>query len=161
MSDPSTLSNIDLHFPLNSAGIKKLRAHLGAAFSEQATSADATTALVHGQPCNHAGKVMFVRVDLALGPAASELMSYDLKLNGTTVLSAPFVITGADAAKFHLVPFLATQVAVGDIWTVVRDYTAGGGSPVMTYNSITVGWALWLHKAALVAGGAVRGFRAR
>jgi hypothetical protein len=139
----SKLTKKDMHTPFNSATITKLMGIMQRCVHEQATAADdAARALPGASPANHSGKVRSIFIVLAVLPASGESMSYDVLVNGVSILSAPFVATDTSVTEKYteLTVPAAAQINEGDLVTVTRDYTAGGG-PAMTKNTIGVEWS--------------------
>lgn len=139
----SKLVKKDLHTPFTSHTIEKLMGVIQRCTHEQAVAADdAARALPGASPARHSGRVRSIFVVLAVLPASGESMSYDVLVNGASILTAPVVVDSTYTDKYIEFSVLAggAQISIGDLVTVTRDYTAGGG-PAMTNNSISVEWS--------------------
>lgn len=138
----SKLVKKDLHTPFTSHTIEKLMGVIQRCTHEQAVAADdAARALPGASPARHSGKVRSVFATLAVLPASGESMSYDVLVNGASILTAPVVVDSTYTDKYiELFAIAGAQISIGDLVTVTRDYTAGGG-PAMTNNSISVEWS--------------------
>ncbi len=137
----SKLVKKDLHTPFNGVTIEKVMGIMQRCVHEQAIAADDVARAMPGaSPANHSGKVRSIFIVLAVLPASGETMSYDVLVNGVSILSAPFVASDTTAKYVELTVPAAAQINEGDLVTVTRDYTAGGG-PAMTYNTIGIEWS--------------------
>jgi hypothetical protein len=134
----------DMHTPFNSVTLKKILAVLQQGRSEQAVAATAAgAALVNGTPALYAGNIKSIFVISAAVAGVAETMTYDVLVNGASVLTAPYVFSITSTAKAQVdLPLDPTKVAIatGDIITVSRTYVAGG-APTMTANTVVVAWA--------------------
>ena len=139
----SELTRKDLHTPFNHTTISKLLGELDKGVSEQSVAADATLFVDRACPVDRAGNVMEAYYIQAAVAAAGESMSIDLQKNGVTVLTAPLVVDDTDAPGTRIPLPLSGDVdlAPGDVLTVVRDYTAGGGATPIGPNKVCVTWA--------------------
>lgn len=109
---------------------------------KQSLQATAATATLGFWVAEFAGKIQEVELGLAVLPASGESMVFDVRKNGSTILTAAFTAnpTTATAKRIDLSHLLSPSLSVfseGDLFTVVRTYTAGGG-PAMTYSQVTV-----------------------
>lgn len=102
---------------------------------------------------DHPGTINRVLITNAVAPAGTgtEAMTFDVQKNGVTIFSGAGGLPKLDAAAAspaglfdvtYLVPaaVLAVPVAVGDVFTMIRTYAAGGGGPAMTYTDISLDW---------------------
>jgi hypothetical protein len=139
----SVLNNSDLHTPLGSLTIQKVKGIVVGVKSHQATAADATEVFVATQP----GKLLDVYVVLAAAfHAVVENMDVNVLVNGVSKLTGgvPVNLTAATAIKTQVkLPFIAdTQIATGDTISIVRNWTTGGGGVDTTPASVVgVEWA--------------------
>jgi len=104
---------------------------------EQITAATKTT-VAFIAPAD--GEIVYVAAYPQVAAAAGESMTIDVKINGTTVLTA--VVTLDDSTSTDVVAgTLAAAVAFsqGDKITIERAYTAGGGPTPMTDTAVSVG----------------------
>lgn len=108
--------------------------------SIQATAADAT---VLGDVMEAAGEIVNVRAVIhGAMPAAGESITVDVQKNGVSVLTAVVTLNSSSTLDKAVDGVFAgggkVRVAAGDIITVVRDYTAGGGPTPLTYSVVYV-----------------------
>lgn len=133
----------DLHNPLTSKTIKKVLAVFQQGKSEQAVAATAAGgAVVNGTPVQYAGKIQALTVMTSVLPGAGESMTYDVKVNGVSILTAPYVLDLTKTAKVQIdlpLDTTKTAIAVGDILTVDRTYVAGAAA--MTANAVVIAWS--------------------
>jgi hypothetical protein len=98
---------------------------------------------VNGTPALYAGNIKSIFVISAAVAGVGETMTYDVLVNGASILTAPYVFSITSAAKAQIdLPLDPAKVAVaiGDIITVSRTYVAGA-VPTMTANTVVVAWA--------------------
>lgn len=137
----SVLNNSDLHTPLGSLQIQKLKGIITGVKSRQRVAADATEVFVATQP----GKLLDVYVVLAAAFEAVEVMDVDVQINGVSKLvgGVPVTLTAATTTKEQVkLPFIAdTTIACGDTIAVIRDWTTGGGADVTPSSVVGVEWA--------------------
>lgn len=143
MADFHTLTKKDLHTPFTSKTIEKLLAHFDKAWSEQATATDATLAVVNGTPVARAGKVRSIVFLADNACAAGESMVVDVLKNGVSILSATFTYDSTKSANtlYELSVTTDAELAVGDVLTVSRDYTAGGGPTPLVNTKVVIFWS--------------------
>lgn len=141
----SLLKKKDLHTPFTTKTILKIMGKMQRAVSEQAVAATAAGGvMIGGGPATHAGKILSAFVVLSAAPASGETMEYDLQVNGSSVLTATLTVNDTYSAgeqiELPLDPALL-DIAIGDIVTVDRTYTAGGGPTPIANNAVHVEWA--------------------
>ena len=127
------LKKKDLHVPFtgesdNVPTLVKVGAMIMAQSDKQHTAVDATTLLwVATQDCDIRDLYVFAGTACASG----ESMTFDVKKNGTTILSGVLTVdsTSTPRTKASMMSLVGanTHLSEGDVLTVVRDYTAGGG----------------------------------
>jgi hypothetical protein len=108
------------------------------AYSEQAVAATlAGDPAQNGAPARRAGTVTAVKLVSAVTAASGESMVIDVLKNGATILSSTYTYDSTKTAKSRLALSVtgSTTIAVGDIITVSRTYTAGS-TPAMTYTGV-------------------------
>jgi len=137
----SVLNNSDLHTPLGSLTIQKVKGIITGVKSHQRVAADATEVFVATQP----GKLLDVYVVLASAFEAAEVMDIDVQVNGVSKLvgGVPVTLTATSTIKQQVkLPFIAdTHIATGDTIAIVRDWTTGGGADVTPSSVVGVEWA--------------------
>ena len=106
--------------------------------SEQTTAATLTdTVLVAPQ----AGIIASFMAIAATTAASGESMVCDIKINGTTALTTTADLDDAagTTATPGVVDAAAAAFVAGDVITIVRTYTAGGGPTPMLNTTLTAG----------------------
>lgn len=115
-------------------------ANNGASHTEkQATAATAAGVLAFIAPA--AGAITSVKAFAGAGAASGESMAVDVKINGTTCLSAAITLNeaaGTDVQSGTLAT--AVALAAGDKVTVDFTYTAGGGPTPIVNTAVTIGY---------------------
>lgn len=138
MSKPSfDLINV----PFTDQNVAKFFGQMHKQSSVQATAADLSAS--HLWIADFDGVVGDLYAQLTAAIASGESMSYDVLKNGSSILSAPLVVSGVTAAKtlVDLYPSIDPTkygFVKGDKFTVTRDYTAGGGATPMADNVVTM-----------------------
>jgi len=138
----SKVSRKDLHTPFQSHVVTRLIGQMHAAKSEQLVAAD-LTALMAGGVAKHAGKINSLFLVSSVACGSGESMDIDVLKNGVSILTAPYTIddTTPVGEQIELPLVEHTEVAIGDILTVSRDYTAGGTPTPMTATLVQCEWA--------------------
>ena len=139
----SKVSRKSFHTPFNSQTVTLLLGHMHAAKSEQLAAADLAGSLMAGGIAKHAGKVNSIFVQTSVVCGAGESMDIDVLKNGASILTAPYTIddTTPINTQIDLPLVLDTEVAIGDVLTATRNYTAGGTATPMTSTLVQVEWA--------------------
>lgn len=122
---------------LSPVAMDRLFAMVNKAASLQSTAATATLAAWIAE---FDGVVKDVQLDLAVLPAAGESMVFDVRKNGSTILTATYTANNTLTVKRVGLGYLLTgthSFVKGDLITVVRTYVAGGG-PAMTASQVTI-----------------------
>jgi len=115
--------------------IRGLQGAAGArASSYQATAATAAEVVMIAPA---AGFIESVKAVAGAGAAAGESLTVDVKINGTTVLTAAIVLDAAAGTdvKSGTLDSAAIEFAADDLISVERTYVAGGG-PTPIVNSL-------------------------
>jgi len=133
----SALAKKDLHVPFNDATLIKVLGTILAVVDEQQTAATATTKHI----VRHSGLIKRLEVGTVAAPGAGESMTFDVQKNGATILTGgPLSIDQATAASpagvFNATAAVipGSSVAVGDVISIIRTYTAG--TPAMTETTV-------------------------
>ena len=116
-------------------------ANYGASVTEkQATAADASGVLAFIAPA--AGEISSVYARAGATAASGESMAVDVKINGTSCLSAAISLAAADTtvAKAGTLDSTKVTLAAGDVVTIDFDYTAGGGPTPIVNTMVTIGY---------------------
>ena len=121
----------DLQTPLTEKSRAKLIGHINMADSLQTTAA--TLAGDHCWMATFDGRLGDAYVVLDADPSGAETMEYDLQKNGTTVLTGTLTLDNtASHEQQHSLKALFDDAEIsfvtGDVFTVDRTYTAGGGA---------------------------------
>jgi hypothetical protein len=140
----STLNKNNFHTPLSGDSQVKLMGHLLKGRSEQAAAADAADgAMIGATPLTQRSNKFKLEFFCARLAAAGESMSVDVLRApvaggaAASILTAPFVYDNTKAIGWHPLPVAAgTVLNAGDIITVTRDYTAGGGPTPIGANVV-------------------------
>jgi len=142
-STKTAISKKALHTPFSGAnGIPEMVGLIGRRSYDQQTAASGTTKRV----AEHDGKIRKALIAVTALPAAGEDMVFDVQVNGVSILSATPQLTNAATTTTGLYDFLSLVVAasssikVGDIVSVVRTYTAGGGPTPIGANEVILEW---------------------
>lgn len=126
----SELKKKDLHTPFTSLMITKILAHMFKGESEQKTATDATLD-VPGMSITTQDLVVYGAYGMLKNVCATgEQMSFDLQVDGVSILTAPLVLTASSSLLTQVAASVdptKTRIPKGSKVTVVRDYTAGGG----------------------------------
>ncbi len=112
----------------------------GRASSKQVTAA---TLAENEMIASGAGSITSVKALAAVAAASGESMDVDVKINGTTVLTAAITLddtAGTDVQSGTL--DAAVAFVADDLIQVERTYTAGGGPTPMTDTLVEIGFAL-------------------
>lgn len=144
VSVPTTASSIakkDLHTPLNEAKtLPRVRSMLDNIHVSQQAAADLTEKHV----ARHDGPLRRIEIAIGAAPAAAESMSLDVQINGVSVFASLPILdnTGPSPAGVYDVTALANKVAIkiGDVVSVILDYTAGGGPTPIAVVDVWVEW---------------------
>lgn len=83
----------------------------------------AITSIIH--IAHGAGNVAFVEYAIVTAPTTSTY-TFDVKKNGSSILSAPVSITGATGLTDNTVTFTPSSYVAGDLYTVVLASFSGG-----------------------------------
>jgi hypothetical protein len=142
----SKISRRDFHTPFNSTTVTRLLGQFHAARSEQLAPADAAGVLMSGGIARHSGKLNSLYLITSVVCGAGESMTVDVLKNGVSILTAPYSIGPTTPIKEHvdLMGLLAdpnVDIAIGDVLTTTRDYTAGGAATPMTATLVQAEWA--------------------
>ena len=137
------LNNKDLHTPFNTLTLKKIKSVMLRGISEQAVAASLATAGADRMtPCPQDLTIKDIYVISNLVCAAGESMTYNVLVNGVSILSGVFTLDSTKAAKTqHSLKSLITGslvLSAGDKVAVTRVYTAGGGPTPMGSNALYI-----------------------
>lgn len=121
---PQTTQTL-LRSPASSRSAKKLRARIDRHASSQAVAATLSDVMV----VDVGGQIQALTAIIGATPAAGESLVVDVLRNGVSILSAPYTFSNALPGKVvrDLVPVAGTTIVIGDVITINRTYTAGGG----------------------------------
>lgn len=138
----SVLNSKDLHTPLSGATIQKVKGIICGEKSHQAAAADLTATFIATQ----GGKLLDCYIVLATAFAAAvENMTVDIQVNGVSIMPSATPQTfdaSTDVGTQVKIVTEATQIAVGDVIAIIRDWTTGGGGLDTTpANVIGIEWA--------------------
>jgi len=137
----SELKKKDLHTPFNNLSIIKILSHLFKGQSEQATAADAELAVPGMAPTTQSLMVYDAYAMLTNACASGESISFDIKVDGSSILTEPLVLDDTSDVKTQLrlsVDPAKRFIPRGSIVTVVRDYTAGGAPTPITNTKCVI-----------------------
>lgn len=102
----------------------------------QAVAADATTTSFIAPA---AGTILGVYAKSGATAAAAESMTFDVKIAGVTCLTAPISIAAAQTTVAQAGTLAAAvSFTAGQVITIVRDYTAGGGPTPMVNTLVSI-----------------------
>lgn len=115
--------------------IKSLFALANEKSSKQGAAADLTEIVWVAEYDGEIDELVAIAETLA---AAGESMTIDVQKNGATVLTATtaFVAGGTDKLVTLLLDKEKKSFKKGDVFTVIRDYTAGGGPTPMKNTTV-------------------------
>lgn len=135
------LSFDQFNTPLGEKAYRKLIGKIEQESSSQVIAADsADDVLWHA---TFDGQVGDLFATIKALPAVNESMSFDVKKNGTSILTAPYVATSVNTTTKTIDLYASIDPAkrsfvVGDVFTVTRDYTAGGGPTPIANNTVYI-----------------------
>lgn len=123
----------EFNFPLTEHTFAKLVGKLEQKFSYQAAAASATAVL---WVATFPGLIGDLYAMFGTAPAAGESMTVDVQKNAVTMLTGLLTIgsTSVKTDQIHMQPLVdpaKNSFVIGDVITVVRAYTAGGGAAPM------------------------------
>jgi len=165
----SELNDTDFNFPPGIKTIGKLIGHLRSRENIQAVAATLadTAAAAVVWIATFDGEIGDIVIATKTVPAAGESMVFDVKKNGTSILTlAKTLDSTAGTPKTQSISSLLDLSKVsfskGDVFTVNRTYVAGGG-PAMTYNQVTIEPTLQGHAYTRLRAldGGIRTWRTR
>lgn len=137
----SDLKKKDLHTPFTSLMITKILAHMFKGQSEQKTAVDATLDVPGMSPTTQDLVVYEVYGMLKNACASGESMSFDLQVDGVSILTTPLIMDSSSTLLTQtkaVVDPTKTRIPRGSKVTVVRDYTAGGGPTPIVDTKLVV-----------------------
>lgn len=139
-SKPAIL-NKSFHTPFSGPdGVPEMKGMHGRVNDRQATATDATVKYAS----KHDGKVRKAMIFVEALPAAGESMQFDILVNGVSILSGTPLVTNADtttAGWYDILGLVATKgIKFGDVVSIFRDYTAGGGPTPMAFTEVLLEW---------------------
>lgn len=134
------LSQKDLHNPLNSRAIRRLRGRLEKIVSAQAVAATLTTTEILDIGGAQAGNIQDLTFVAEAVAAANEDITVDVQKNGVTILNNVLVYddTLLPGELIRLDYDVDTSFDVGDVVSVIRTYTAGGGPTPIAHTKVTL-----------------------
>lgn len=108
---------------------------------KSSVQATAATATLGTWVADYSGHIQEAQAVLGVLPASGESMVIDIRKNGSTILTGTLTVNSSTTSKYtdmtSLISAALASFVPGDIFTVVRTYTAGGG-PAMTYSEVTI-----------------------
>ena len=131
----------DMNMPLSQKALNKLIGRIEAKEAHQTTATDAT---LHIWMADFDGQLADAYTQMGTLPAgAGESQSVDLHKNGVSILSAPVIFDGTYTAGkvYDLLQYIAKanrSFVKGDVFTMVIDYTAGGGPTPGTDTKVVI-----------------------
>jgi hypothetical protein len=128
------LKQKDLHAPVNSVSIRKIRGRIDGFRSGQGSAADLTDTF-----CSDVvGSIHDITFTACAVASSTETMSIDIQVNGATILDTPFIVDDSypQGSVVHI-EAESPAIAIGDKVEIIRDYTAGTPTP-MGANVITI-----------------------
>lgn len=130
-----------LHTPLNAHNNRLVRAVIDQIKSKQGIAADLEDVSV----VDAAGDVQWVEFLVEAAAASGESMVLDVLRDGVSILDdGPFTYddtTGEPGVIVRLPAIPGTHLAVGEVLTISRDYTAGGAATPIGANTVMIGVA--------------------
>lgn len=133
------LNHRDFHTPFSGQSRDRVMSRILKMHHDQGAGADGTADLLG--IVTQAGKVQYLEITIGTACETSESMTIDVLLNGVSILSAPYDISDlAGAAKYEVPLAAVTNVAVGDVFTVTRAWTTGGGSDTLNGTRVELGY---------------------
>ena len=142
----SKLSKKDLHTPFSGPTLSKVMAYvLGLIKSEQKTAADLSASLMVNGIITQDRKVRELWCQLSAQFEASETMTIDVLVNGVSILDSVLSLDGTSDADTQI-PFTLSSafidagqmLYVGDVVTVTRNWTTGGGVDTTPANVVVM-----------------------
>ena len=122
--------------------LQKLQANADGRISSHQTAA--ATLVENKMIAQAAGTITGVQAVAGTAAAAGESMNVDVKIGGTTVLSATLTIDNSSGTTVQngTLDSAAVDFAAGDVISIERTYTAGGGPTPMANTLVEVAYSL-------------------
>lgn len=139
----STLSFAqDLNTPFTDRAVARIIGHIEQSRSTQVTAAtSASDVLWHA---SFEGQVNDLYLLVQTKPGAGESMVYDVKKNGTSILTGTFTLnsdvssTSQQISLKGLLDLTKVGFKPGDVFTVARTYTAGDTPAPLGVNTVVI-----------------------